>query len=476
MNFNCNILSWNINGVKEKFHQKEVMDLFNSCDILLLNETHFNIRAKCPDGFVVTARSIPSGTKAYRGGVAVYTKTLSKVDIEVISKEFLDCIIFLIKNIDLLCIAYYITPNNSKYFNENYFTNLRLFLNQFKDKSVICIGDLNARVGTPEHRQNVAYQQNPDPIINQNGKELLNTLKDNESFYIVNGIQTEKLQCSSEFTFFRGNTRSQNDICITNDINKIKEMTFEKKLVYSDHRPVKVTVSGTPVTSLDFVNECAISCFNDDHYDISRKLNNPIKLRNLDLCKLVQILDDPSSFNITSETCFENLTADEQCSIVTGGIYNAAKQCKIKHDIKHTYNENINISENCTFSNYKAIADANFKRYQDLVHDGKPAEDYMLYLETWKHARELACQIMKKDSNKYIHKSWTDMRFDPKKLWDRIDWKGKKVEPKPPDISLTTVNKHFTNIFNSNKIEPLPTSEASYAIQSCNNNMVGTCF
>ena len=253
----------------------------------------------------------------------------------------------------------------------------------------------------------------------------------------------------------------------------IKELIFEKKLLYSDHRPLKVTVTGSPVTSLELVNECAESCFNDEHYDVSRKLNNPVKLHNLDLHQLVLALDDPLAFTISSGISFEELSVDEQCNVLTGGIYNAAKRCKINRRNKSYFrhNEKINISENCALTNYKAIADANFKRYQDLVNAGKPVNDYISYLETWKYARELACSALKQDSNKYIHKSWTDIRFDPKKLWEKIDWKGKKIEQKSPDVTSATVNKYFTNIFNSNKIKPLPASEAAHAILNSNNNI-----
>ena len=34
----------------------------------------------------------------------------------------------------------------------------------------------------------------------------------------------------------------------------------------------------------------------------------------------------------------------------------------------------------------------------------------------------------------------------------QVDWNGKRIEPKSENLSLTTVNKYFSNIFNSTKI------------------------
>ena len=93
--------------MKQKFKQGEVLDLFNWCDILIIEETHFNIIAKCPEGFVLIARSKASGDKLYRGGVAVYVKICGEVKAEVISKDFLDCIILDLNRLDVIRVAYH---------------------------------------------------------------------------------------------------------------------------------------------------------------------------------------------------------------------------------------------------------------------------------------------------------------------------------------------------------------------------------
>jgi len=48
---------WNLNGVKNKFMLNDVKNLFARRDIVVITETHFNIRSKCPENFLLVVRS-----------------------------------------------------------------------------------------------------------------------------------------------------------------------------------------------------------------------------------------------------------------------------------------------------------------------------------------------------------------------------------------------------------------------------------
>ena len=61
-----NIISWNINGVKEKFNIDQVTSLFENIDIVIIGETHFGIRTKCPIGFEIVGRSTVVESKKLR--------------------------------------------------------------------------------------------------------------------------------------------------------------------------------------------------------------------------------------------------------------------------------------------------------------------------------------------------------------------------------------------------------------------------
>ena len=66
---NFNIFSWSINGVKEKFKSIDVTNLFKNEDIVIICETHFGIRTKCPEGFILIGRSNVIKSKKKHGVV-----------------------------------------------------------------------------------------------------------------------------------------------------------------------------------------------------------------------------------------------------------------------------------------------------------------------------------------------------------------------------------------------------------------------
>ena len=53
------ILFWNINGVANKFKTNDVIGIFNKghYDVIVMIETHFNIRIRCPPQYNFVAKS-----------------------------------------------------------------------------------------------------------------------------------------------------------------------------------------------------------------------------------------------------------------------------------------------------------------------------------------------------------------------------------------------------------------------------------
>ena len=104
---------------------------------------------------------------------------------------------------------------------------------------------------------------------------------------------------------------------------------------------------------------------------------------------------------------------------------------------------------NCTSSNFKAIAEAHMFTYQKLSAIDDPAAS--TYLENWAKFDTLAREAANNELNVKVNKSWRDKRFDGKKLWRTVDWKG-NVESKveKPAHEADTI-KYFTSIFQSSK-------------------------
>ena len=107
-------------------------------------------------------------------------------ELDVISGDFKDCILFQIRHPDLLVAAVYIPPRNSEYFDEIYFKNLQLMLEYFSCCHLIITGDLNSRIGTLIcTNTSYTYLPNPDEIVNMNGK-ILSEICDN--IVVMNGF------------------------------------------------------------------------------------------------------------------------------------------------------------------------------------------------------------------------------------------------------------------------------------------------
>ena len=100
---------------------------------------------------------------------------------------------------------------------------------------------------------------------------------------MINGLQTKSLDCDSTFTFFLGDVSSQNDISLTNNTDLISEFKILEKNVYSDHKPLSITLNAKPKAPLELVAECALATLKHDHYDINTKVKQTVRLSQRDI-------------------------------------------------------------------------------------------------------------------------------------------------------------------------------------------------
>ena len=122
---------WNMNGVRNKFSSETVISFIGDFEILVVIESHFNVRSKCPDNFTLVGRSKPTAAKSPRGGVAVYKSNTSNLIIDVVSDSLPDCVVFELRNSTALFIACYIPPRNSAYYSDAYFNHLIMACESF---------------------------------------------------------------------------------------------------------------------------------------------------------------------------------------------------------------------------------------------------------------------------------------------------------------------------------------------------------
>ena len=97
-------------------------------NLLVINETHFNVQTKCPKNFTLIKRSIPVKSLKPRGGVALYKNSQVHFDILPINHDFGDSVIAKICNTNIVIIAVYIPPSNTQYYKDESFHNISVIL------------------------------------------------------------------------------------------------------------------------------------------------------------------------------------------------------------------------------------------------------------------------------------------------------------------------------------------------------------
>ena len=130
--------------------------------------------------------------KQPRGGVAVYRKIHSGIDVDIQTEILRDAVVFRIRDTRLVIAALYIPPSNSTYYDEIYFKNCELIMDHFNDMQTLIVGDLNSRMGDVERiYPEYDYKQNPDEIINRSGKVLRETCIANPTYVLLNGYTAQ---------------------------------------------------------------------------------------------------------------------------------------------------------------------------------------------------------------------------------------------------------------------------------------------
>ena len=192
-----------------------------------------------------------------------------------------------IRNTSDLIIATYIPPNNTKYYHGIYFHNLRLVVDNFRlSKTLLIVGDLNSRIKTNFPCNNFQYYDNPKQIYNHNGRHLIMILNEFKELIVINGIHYKRRTMDSKFRFFRGPRSSQIDLVICNNIDVIHSFIIHGELPQSDHCPCLIKIQLPSYPPLDIVNECSLGFRRHDHYDLSKRIEKIINIKQLDLISL----------------------------------------------------------------------------------------------------------------------------------------------------------------------------------------------
>ena len=393
----------------------------------------------------------------------MYRKSSCSIDLEVIYDGLLDCVICRIKNTDVILVALYIPPSNSIYFDEKYFSNLELVYSMFDSYQLLILGDFNCRIGTPHNNIHVNYTPNPDLTINTNGSRLNRWISGKE-ILILNGYNSDSKSFDSNFTFFRGSSRSQNDLVMSNAIRIVDSFSIVDKKIYSDHSPISTSISVQPRCSLNFIQSCSQGTLSDDHWDVNRRKIPSLVFAKVDWPQAIIDLEEKSQ-SLTELVQDPAMTNDQIIAKITSTIYDTCR-ANYKRQVDESDVPEV-VNENCKSANLKAIADMNLFTYKLHTNNGEDMEVRKPYLENFVRYQQLAANAEHEEINAKKNSAWKSAKGDGKKMWNLIDWKGRADSKKEVLIQESDITPYFAKIFQSEKTQNHPKVES--VIEQLNN-------
>ena len=260
-----------------------------------------------------------------------------------------DDVIFGIKDTTGIFITPHIAPESSVYKQKGIFAILKHIVKKFQTYDIYLLGDLNARCSTPSYSQN-DYRTNPDKFINQNGRNLLKLCKEN-GLTITNGLLYNNRYFDTDFTFFRGSRKSQNDWCVTNHIQTVQSFPILPKLTLSDHRPRTVTLKIQIKPSLQTIEKFAKGMFTYDHCDKSRKVRRTMNISSINVPNVMKKPNEVAEKIINEFECYSDINS--LAAKIENAIYDS---CYANRNMRNTHQEKQRIKILSTEKSYLTSA------------------------------------------------------------------------------------------------------------------------
>lgn len=417
------------------------LEWIQSYDILFISETH----SKLPDikNFIIAGHYTSSHSK--RGGIAIYVKKdLASHVHNVITNE---CYISLQLRYapTITFIGVYIPPIDSVYFNEDCFADVISFLidNINRGHTLFVGGDFNSRPGDLNNinpRNGMRYEKNVDVSTNSHGT-IFGDLCRTTNLLPINHLRYNDQIFPGQFTFYRGNKKSQIDYVLTNmkGLELIDTMQFVNKDWHiSDHIPIALNLQLPVAIDLRaiYMRICDLN---------NETMTNREKLKTSKHCEFN--IEHFTEYLHESRTSLEEICqADENLEVITTNlvgqlqetVHDAIQRSRIKKD-----------KSNITIVNMMAT-DANnkFETYTNAIKENESEERInQLWDDYQQSSRQITPSIIELQHSEWHNKIKSK---SDKELWNSIDWNGKMEHQRPPDPPpLNELCAHFENLYTS---------------------------
>ena len=334
-----------------------------------------------------------------------------------------------------------------------YLSDLVLTSNDRKLTPIIG-GDINCRFGSLGdvfRGQGLAYSENADTTSNYHGRTYGADLCNTGDVFPVNHLHYKQKIFNGDFTYIKGNKKSQIDFVFTNreGLKRIRELTIPTENWHlSDHRPILLEIDAPDSIQTSGLLRRAkdLNYEFDPHYSIPTRYLSTYNTHIFEatLKEMFPVIEE----KLCKELRNENINGaigkfDEEIA----KVYRAAKvkfvpKDDASYDLMKKANEHFDNLHKCISGEMAGDIDDLTKKYQD--------------------ARKMITQDICSNN----HKRWKELTSDTdcKRLWKKINWKGEmgSVPTKSPvfeDLKLFFEKLYENGEDDLKKIEELTTDE-----------------
>ena len=266
--------------------------------------------------------------------------------------------------------AVYIPPKDSPYFSHVHVAQIQeQSVSSVNNPHTLIMGDLNARMGNRiqnlvECDLDILYSNNPDPVVNANGREVLSLCK-TLSLWPINHLVHGASHCEGDLTYrMKNRWISQLDwgLCSYNVMDHISDYSVKKDFdVPTNHAQLKLTLD-IPFINTEILHERART-FQADQALTQQLCEKPIPLSRISLPDFQNNLPDPNSCITFSAD------ANVVCDTVTDVLYKTCKVSMCRNSVSSS-SENITNTETQRWIKLVDSADAH-EIWQAIDWNGK---------------------------------------------------------------------------------------------------------
>ena len=372
------------------------------------------------------------------GGIAAYIdKTMAP---HVFDVKFNECYVSLRFDFmpHLIFIGCYIQPERSLYFRASMFNDLSNLLMYANDKNLTPImgGDINCRFGNlnTAFKNRKSYTMNIDITSNHHGRTYGIDLCNSTNLIPINHLKYGNTYFQGDFTYHKGDKRSQIDFAFTNNtgLKLIKDFSIiADNWHLSDHRPLLLEINVQTTINCSFLLKRAIDLnYEYDPYHI--------------LPKRYLAQYDNTIFKRILEEKFITAENNIRSNLIQKDIENTFQDIDDIIDESYSLSKIPTVMQQTGNSNKMKFANDLFERYRSCVR-GEITGNSDDLLKRYREARkEISKEVLKNEQNK-----WNKLLSEKnsKELWNKINWKGTTKNENHKSPMLEELTSHFKNLY-----------------------------